>query len=89
MLANEEKGFVFQYFKLETHNRFRFGISSSQACIHTIYMLPSLNKDARAAISCSQGILFRGNEEISINMIKEDIIEGIIALSLDVLMVFD
>jgi len=35
----------------------------------------------QAAIICSQGILFRGNQEEMIreNMIKEDIIEGIIA----------
>ena len=38
--------------------------------------------NGQAAIICSQGILFRGNEEEEIrkNMIKEDIIEGIIAL---------
>ena len=41
-----------------------------------------LNENGQAAIICSQGVLFRGNEEVRIreNMIKEDIIEGIIAL---------
>jgi type I restriction enzyme M protein len=36
----------------------------------------------KAAIICSQGVLFRGNEEEKIrkNMISQDIIEGIIAL---------
>ena len=45
-------------------------------------MFSSLNEHGQAAIICSQGILFRGNEEEKIreNMIKEDIIEGIIAL---------
>jgi len=45
-------------------------------------MFSSLNKNGQAAIICSQGILFRGNEEVKIreNMIKEDIIEGIVAL---------
>jgi type I restriction enzyme M protein len=45
-------------------------------------MFSNLNKNGRAAIICSQGVLFRGNteEDLSKNMIKEDIIEGIIAL---------
>jgi type I restriction enzyme M protein len=45
-------------------------------------MFSSLNRKGQAAIICSQGILFRGNEEEEIrkNMIKEDIIEGIISL---------
>lgn len=40
-----------------------------------------MNSKGQAAIICSQGILFRGNEEEEIrkNMIKEDIIEGIVA----------
>lgn len=42
----------------------------------------SLNDKGQAAIICSQVILFRGNEEVKTreNMIKEDVIEGIIAL---------
>jgi type I restriction enzyme M protein len=46
------------------------------------HMYSSLNKTGQAAIICSQGVLFRGNEEEKIRegMIKEDIIEGIIAL---------
>ena len=45
-------------------------------------MFSSLNRTGQAAIICSQGILFRGNEEERIrkNMIREDVIEGIIAL---------
>jgi type I restriction-modification system DNA methylase subunit len=45
-------------------------------------MFSSLNKTGQAAIICSQGILFRGNEEQTIreNMVKEDVIEGIVAL---------
>ena len=45
-------------------------------------MFSSLNENGQAAIICSQGILFRGNEEEKIreNMIKEDVIEGIVAL---------
>jgi type I restriction enzyme M protein len=45
-------------------------------------MFSSLNSSGQAAIICSQGILFRGNEEQTIRegMIKEDIIEGIVAL---------
>ena len=44
-------------------------------------MFASLNRKGQAAIICSQGILFRGNEEENIrkNMISEDIIEGIVA----------
>ena len=44
-------------------------------------MFSILNEKGRAAIICSQGVLFRGNEESTIreNMIKEDIIEGIVA----------
>ena len=46
------------------------------------HMSASLNEIGQAAIICSQGVLFRGNEEAKIreNMIDEDIIEGIIAL---------
>src|SRR5918912_205609 len=45
-------------------------------------MFSSLNSEGQAAIICSQGVLFIGNEEEKIreNMIKEAIIEGIIAL---------
>ncbi len=46
-------------------------------------MFSSLNKNGQAAIICSQGVLFRGGEEEEIrkNMIKEDIIEGVVALT--------
>jgi type I restriction enzyme M protein len=45
-------------------------------------MFSCLNEKGQAAIICSQGVLFRGNEESKIreNMIKEDIIEGVVAL---------
>jgi type I restriction enzyme M protein len=69
----------------DPYTRFRFGIPPSQdkadfAFIQHIFS--SLNRTGQAAIICSQGILFRGSEEEKIreNMIKEDIIEGIIAL---------
>jgi len=45
-------------------------------------MFSQLNQKGQAAIICSQGVLFRGNEEVKIRerMMKEDVIEGIIAL---------
>ena len=45
-------------------------------------MFSCLNDKGQAAIICSQGVLFRGNEESTIRekMIKEDVIEGVIAL---------
>ena len=45
-------------------------------------MFSSLNNRGQAAIICSQGVLFRGGEEEKIRegMIKEDVIEGIVAL---------
>jgi type I restriction enzyme M protein len=69
----------------DPYNRFRFGIppeldKADFAFIQ--HMFSSLNEKGQAAIICSQGILFRGGEEEKIreNMIKEDIIEGIVAL---------
>src|SRR5829696_3230996 len=69
----------------DPYDRFRFGIppEKDKADFAFIqHMFSSLNKDGQAAIICSQGILFRGGdeEEIRKNMIREDIIEGIIAL---------
>ena len=69
----------------DPYNRFRFGIppEKDKADFAFIqHMFASLNDKGQAAIICSQGVLFRGNEEAKIreNMIKEDIIEGIIAL---------
>lgn len=69
----------------DPYNRFRFGIppEKDKADFAFIqHMFSSLNEKGQAAIICSQGILFRGNEEVKIreNMINEDIIEGIIAL---------
>lgn len=69
----------------DPYNRFRFGIppEKDKADFAFIqHMFSSLNNKRQAAIICSQGILFRGNEEQKIreNMIKEDIIEGIVAL---------
>lgn len=41
-----------------------------------------LNQKGQAAIICSQGVLFRGGEEVKIRegMIKEDVNEGIVTL---------
>jgi type I restriction enzyme M protein len=69
----------------DPYNRFRFGIppEKDKADFAFIeHMFASLNDRGQAAIICSQGVLFRGNEESKIreNMIKEDIIEGVIAL---------
>ena len=69
----------------DPYNRFRFGIppEKDKADFAFIqHMFSCINKNGQAAIICSQGILFRGNEEEEIrkNMIREDIIEGIIAL---------
>jgi type I restriction enzyme M protein len=69
----------------DPYNRFRFGIppEKDKADFAFIeHMFASLNDKGQAAIICSQGVLFRGNEEAKIreNMIKEDIIEGVIAL---------
>ena len=70
----------------DPYNRFRFGIppEKDKADFAFIeHMFASLNDKGQAAIICSQGVLFRGNEEARIreNMIKEeDAIEGVIAL---------
>ena len=69
----------------DPYNRFRFGIppEKDKADFAFIqHMFASLNKTGQAAIICSQGILFRGGEEEKIRegMIKEDVIEGIVAL---------
>jgi type I restriction enzyme M protein len=69
----------------DPYHRFKFGIPPAQdkadfAFIQHMYS--SLNDTGQVAVICSQGVLFRGNEESRIreNMIKEDIIEGVIAL---------
>jgi type I restriction enzyme M protein len=69
----------------DPYNRFRFGIPPGQDKADFAFiqhMFSSLNESGQAAIICSQGVLFRGNEEEKIreNMIKEDVIEGIVAL---------
>lgn len=69
----------------DPYDRFRFGIppGKDKADFAFIqHMFSSLNEKGQAAIICSQGVLFRGNEEARIRekMIDEDIIEGIIAL---------
>lgn len=69
----------------DSYNRFRFGIppAKDKADFAFIqHMFSQLNEKGQAAIICSQGVLFRGNEEVKIRerMIKEDVIEGIIAL---------
>jgi type I restriction enzyme M protein len=69
----------------DPYHRFKFGIPPAQdkadfAFIQHMYS--SLNDTGQVAVICSQGVLFRGNEESRIreNMIKEDVIEGVIAL---------
>ena len=69
----------------DPYNRFRFGIppEKDKADFAFIqHMLACLNEKGQAAIICSQGVLFRGNEEAIIrkNMISEDVIEGVVAL---------
>jgi len=69
----------------DPYARFKYGIppAKDKADFAFIqHMLASLNERGRAAIVCSQGILFRGGEEQRIRegMINEDVIEGIIAL---------
>ena len=76
---------ITKYAAKDPYNRFRFGIppEKDKADFAFIqHMFSSLNKTGQAAIICSQGILFRGNEEEKIRegMIKEDVIEGIVAL---------
>jgi type I restriction enzyme M protein len=69
----------------DPYNRFKFGFPPSKDKADFAYiqhMFSCLNDKGQAAIICSQGVLFRGNEESRIreNMIKEDIIEGVVAL---------
>jgi type I restriction enzyme M protein len=69
----------------DPYNRFRYGIppEKDKADFAFIqHMYASLNDKGQAAIICSQGVIFRGNEEAKIReaMIDEDIVEGIIAL---------
>lgn len=69
----------------DPYNRFPFGIPPSKGKADFAFiqhMFSQLNKKGRAAIICSQGVLFRGNEESRIRegMITEDVIEGVIAL---------
>lgn len=69
----------------DPYNRFKYGIppSKDKADFAFIqHMFSQLNENGQAAIVCSQGILFRGREELKIReqMVKADIIEGIIAL---------
>jgi type I restriction enzyme M protein len=77
----------------DSHHRFKYGVppSKDKADFAFIqHMLASLNEKGQAAIICSQGILFRGNEESNIRErmilgdtdehLQGDVIEGIIAL---------
>jgi type I restriction enzyme M protein len=69
----------------DPYNRFRFGIPPGQDKADFAFiqhMFTSINEKGQVAVICSQGVLFRGNEESRIreNMMKEDVIEGIIAL---------
>jgi type I restriction enzyme M protein len=69
----------------DPYNRYEFGIPPGQdkadfAFIQHMYS--SLDEKGQVAVICSQGVLFRGKEESRIreNMIKADIIEGVIGL---------
>lgn len=69
----------------DPYHRFRFGIppAKDKADFAFIqHMFSQLNEKGQAAIICSQGVLFRGGEEVKVRqgMIKEDVIECIIAL---------
>jgi type I restriction enzyme M protein len=69
----------------DPYNRFKFGVppAKDKADFAFIqHMYSQLNEKGQAAIICSQGVLFRGNEESKIRegMISEDVIEGVIAL---------
>lgn len=69
----------------DSYNRFKFGVppTKDKADFAFIqHMFSSLNEKGQAAIICSQGVLFRAGEELKIRegMIKEDVIEGIVAL---------
>ena len=69
----------------DPYNRFRFGIppGKDKADFAFIqHMFASLNEKGQAAYNLFSRCIFRGNEESRIreNMIKEDIIEGVIAL---------
>jgi len=69
----------------DPYSRFRFGTppSKDKADFAFIqHMFSQLNEKGQAAIICSQGVLFRGNEESKTRegMAREDVIEGIIAL---------
>lgn len=82
------------YAAKDPYGRFKYGIppAKDKADFAFIqHMLASLNDKGRAAIICSQGILFRGGEEEEIrkNMVlgnpekglQGDVIEGIVAPS--------
>lgn len=69
----------------DPYNRFKFGIPPSKGKADFAFiqhMYSQLNENGQAAIVCSQGVLFRGNEEAKIRkgMIDEDVIEGVIAI---------
>jgi type I restriction enzyme M protein len=69
----------------DSYQRFKFGVPSGRRKADFAYiqhMFSSLNNNGQAAIICSNGVLSRGHEEAKIreNMIKEGVIEGVIAL---------
>jgi type I restriction enzyme M protein len=69
----------------DPYNRFRFGVPPERDKADFAFiqhMFSSLNHSGQAAIVCSQGVMFRGGDEEKIRegMIKEDVIEGIVAL---------
>ena len=69
----------------DPYGRFKYGIppSKDKADFAFIqHMIASTNDPGKAAIICSQGILFRGGEERKIReaIVKDDLVEAIIAL---------
>jgi type I restriction enzyme M protein len=69
----------------DPYGRFKFGVPPAKgkadfAFIQHIYSI--LNENGMAAVICSQGVLFRENVEKTIRegMVREDVIEGIVAL---------
>ena len=69
----------------DEHGRFEYGVSPGKKKADFAFiqhMQSSLNKKGKAAIVCSQGILFRGGKEGEIrkNFVENDKIEAVIAL---------
>lgn len=69
----------------DPYNRYRFGVPPEKGKADFAFiqhMYAQLNERGKAAIVCSQGVLFRGGEEKKIRkgLVEEDAIEAIIAI---------